>query len=318
VTVSSDESLQQIGQALVSAASSVGLDLSAVLLPSTSGTELSLSGATGSNSFSVSGTLSGGLGFNLVQSGAAASYSVNQVDNTSPTNTIENGLAPGVTLNLLSTGSTTMTVSPDYSQVTSQVSKLVNDVMSVINTINKVAGKGGPLEGNAALLNLAQNLVSDLSQTNSALPAGYQSLLNLGLSVSWSQSTGETVSFDSSAFQQALQQNPQAVTGLFTGAGGSPGIANTVSNFLNGFLAPTTGIVASAQSGITSQEKTLSQEQASLQQLIQQEQTEADNQFIAELQTMLKEALLQQSLSAQFATANGSRSGSGPSANAVP
>ncbi len=318
VTVSSTDSLDTIDQNLQSAAATLsGLNLSVSELPSSSGTALSLSANTGSGSFTVSASGSNlPLTFTTTASHNAV-YTVNGVQNQSPTNTVTDALASGTTLNLLETTASpvTLTVSANMQQVDHEVGTLVSDISSAVQTINQLTGRGGVLEGNAALLNVSQNLVSFLSQTNPSLPAGYQSLLDMGLSVSWSKSQGESISFNGSQFQQALNTDPNAVTALFTGLSTSgtasgTGIYQTMNGYLSQFLAPSTGIVASAQSGITQQEQTIGSEEKSLQQLVQQEQTNTDNQFIADLQNMLQNAALKQALNAQL---NPGASGSGSS-----
>lgn len=316
VTVASTDSMDNIAQSIQAAAATIpGFNLTASVLPSGKGTALSLSADTGSGSFSIAASGSNlPLTFTQSQASQNAIYSVNGVDNTSAVNNIQDALAPGVTLNLLEAGSTTLTVSPNYSQVTTNTGNLVKDVMSAINTINSVAGQGGVLEGNAALLNVGQSLVSDLSQTNTQLPVGYQSLADIGLTVAYTQSGGEQVSLNSGKFEQALNTDPGAVTQLFVGNSGSGssgttgGIASSMNQYLNGFLAPSTGMIASGQSGISQQEKMIASEQTSMQQLVQQEQTTADNSFIADLQNMLSESTTSTELTAQFNQASGSGS----------
>ncbi len=322
VTVSATDSLNTIDQNLQSASAKVaGLNLSVTELPSSSGTALSLSANTGSGSFTVAAAGSNlPLTFTTTASQNAI-YTVNGVQNQSATNTVANALASGTTLHLLQTTTSpvTLTVSANSQQVNKEVGTLISDISSAVNTINQMGGQGGALEGNAALLNVAQNLVSFLSQTNAALPVGYQSLLDMGLSVSWSKSQGESISFNSAQFQQALNTDPSAVTALFTGVPASgtasgTGIYQAMNGYLTQFLAPSTGIVASAQNGITQQEQTLSSEEKSLQQLVQQEQTNTDNQFIADLQSMLQNAALGQALTAQLnpgALTSGSSGSSG-------
>lgn len=313
VTVTTSDTLSTIAQNLTAAAASLpGLNLSASALPSGSGAVLSLAANTGSGSFSISASGSNlPMSFTTVQSSADAVYTVNGVQNQSPVNVIQNSLAPGVSLSLLGVTSSpvSLTVSANPSAVAQNVNQLVNDIQSAVTTLNKVAGQGGPLEGSAALLQVGQQLVSLLSQTNSALPPGDQSLLDAGLGVSWSQNQGEQVTFDSAAFTQALIKNPSAITTLFAGSSGATangGIAQGITQYLKGFLNASTGIIASAQSGITQQEQTLTNDQNTLQQLVQQQQQSAQNQFLAALQTLLKEASLQQTLDAQFKLSNGS------------
>jgi flagellar hook-associated protein 2 len=316
VTVGSSDSLDTIAQNLNTAAATLpGLNLTASVLPAssggTSGSELSLSANTGSSSFTITPSANFPLSFTTTQTSQAASYTVNGVANTSPVNTVQNALAPGVSLSLLGVTSSpvSLTVTSNPSAVASSVNQLVTDVQSAINTLQQVAGQGGPLEGNAALLNVGEQLVNFLSQSDGSLPAGDQSLTDMGLSVSWTKTNGEQIQFNSAAFTQALTNNPQAVQSLFLGDGQSPGIIPSLQNYLNAYLTGQSGVIASAQTGITNQEQMLANQQTSLQALVQMEQQNAENQFMAALNTLLKEASLQQSLAAQFALANGGQNG---------
>jgi flagellar hook-associated protein 2 len=258
---------------------------------------------------------SGTENFSQVQSYQQAQYTVDGIPNQSPSNTVQNALGPDTTLTLTGVSapgtSASVTVSQNPSAATGPLGQLVSDLQSALKTIAQLTGKGGVLEGQASLIGLGQQLTQMLTQVNQALPVGYQSLTDMGLSVSWSQSQGLQLSLNTSALTQAMQQNPQAVQQLLVGGpNGGGGIIGQLQQYLESFLAPGSGIIGSAQQGIANQEQMLTDQQQSLQQLVQLEQQSAEAQFMAALSSLLKEASLQQSLQAQF-TAMGGGTGSG-------
>jgi flagellar hook-associated protein 2 len=143
---------------------------------------------------------------------------------TSQTNTVT-GLLPGVSVNLaqVSTTPVTITVSPDGSQVVSQVSALVsaaNQVLSSISTdtaYDQSTNTAAPLNGQTSLNELAQQVLSIVGRAVGASGAGSDGTAgeSAGLAIT---STG-TITFNQSAFEAAYDKNPAAVQAMFTEGG---------------------------------------------------------------------------------------------------
>lgn len=317
VPVAATDSLTSIAQNIDNAAAAAlpsGTQLNAVVLPASqngqSGSILSLSVNGGLTSSDVTTTGSvPNLGFTNASTFTPATYSINGVTNQSTSNTVSNAL-PGVTLNLLSAGSATLFIAANPGATASQVGSLVSDIQTAVNTIQKYTGKGQPLAGNGALMNLVNQLESALTSTNSSLPAGYQSLTDMGLTISYSQATGGAIALDQSAFTQALTANPQAVTGLFTG---TSGLASQIASLVQNFTQPGTGAIAAYQQGIQNQESLLASEEAALQQTVSLQQRQLQSQFMSFLQQIANNVSTQNFLTQYVALQSAVTTGGGSS-----
>ncbi|MGC8470687.1 MAG: flagellar filament capping protein FliD [Acidimicrobiales bacterium] len=145
---------------------------------------------------------------------------------TSGSDTFTNLLA-GTTVKVVSTGQTTVTVSPDATAEAAKVTALVKAANAVLADIQKYAGyttskkTGGPLMGSVALADIRSRVLSVF-----ATVAGSSSLGNLsdaGVTVT----KAGTLSFTTSKFVTAFDTNPQAVTDLFAQGGTFHAAAST-------------------------------------------------------------------------------------------
>jgi flagellar hook-associated protein 2 len=143
---------------------------------------------------------------------------------TSATNAVT-GLLPGVTVNLaqVSSAPVTLTVAPDGSQVSSQVSALVsaaNQVLSTISTdtaFNQSTNTAGPLNGQTSLNQLAQQVLSIVGRAIGTSGAGSDG--TAGESAGLALTSSGTITFDQNAFEAAYDANPTAVQAMFTEGG---------------------------------------------------------------------------------------------------
>ncbi len=289
VPVASGDSLNTIAANLQSAAASTlpsGTALSAAVLPSSSNGQsgdslvVSVNGGLTPASITSSGSVPN-LGWTQASTYQPSSYSIDGVQNQSSSNTIQNAL-PGVTLNLQGTGSATLSIASQPSATATQVNQLVTDVQNAITTIQKYTGQGQVLAGDPAMTTLPNQLESVLQSVVTGQPAGYQSLSDLGLQVSYSTQNGASITFDQAAFTNALTTNPQAAQNLFTTAG--TGLASQMQSLLNQYTQPATGILASDLGSVQQNEQQLASQEGALQQMVTQQQTTLQNQFMANLQ----------------------------------
>jgi flagellar hook-associated protein 2 len=143
---------------------------------------------------------------------------------TSATNAVT-GLLPGVTVNLgqVSSAPVTLTVAPDGSKVSSQVSALVsaaNQILSTISTdtaFNQSTNTAGPLNGQTSLNTLAQQVLSVVGRAIGISGAGSDG--TAGESAGLALTSSGTITFDQSAFEAAYDANPTAVQAMFTEGG---------------------------------------------------------------------------------------------------
>ena len=232
---SSDNSLTGIANAINSA--NIGVTASIVndgsatnpyhlLLTSTA------TGQSNSMQISVSGdaTLSSLLsenpasntGQSLTQTVAAqnANFTVDGVPITSASNTDSTAIS-GLSLNLLSTGSSTVSVSTSTTGITNAVNQFVSAYNTVIQTLQSDTGyststkQAGPLNGDPTVTGLLNQITGMLSQPVAGGPSAMDMLFQAGITL---QGNG-TLAVNSTQLQSAINANPTAFAGMFAQSG---------------------------------------------------------------------------------------------------
>jgi len=204
----------------------------------------------------------------------------------SQTDTVTNAI-PGVTLNLHSTGSTTLTVGIDTQTIDNAVSSFIsayNKVISDVATQNTVTSSGsgntkssslGPLGGNYALTSLVNSLYGFMGSEapnlsgNAGLPSTYGITSN-------SDGSGQ-ITLNTTVLNSMLTSNPQQVQQFFSAlVNGSPtadgvSMSGGMTSFLNTYINPANGIIQFNEQEINT-EITNMNNQISLQQALVQDQ----------------------------------------------
>ncbi len=222
-----------------------------------------------------------GLGLATIQNGTDANFTVDGVVLTSGTNTVSSAI-PGVTFQLLSTGTTSsdgtaesvqVVIANDTSSIESAITTFVNDYNTTIKAINAQEGKDSsgnaePLFGTGVLAQLQQGLLSAVSSSfgNGAI----NSLISLGITAS--ASDDGTITLDSSTLDNALNDNFNQVVSFFQDSGtfGST-FAQTLQSLSNNSGAG--GAIALALSEDSSQETTLNDDVSAQEALIATQKT---------------------------------------------
>jgi flagellar hook-associated protein 2 len=180
--------------------------------------------------------------------GKPAQYQVNGQPSTpisSDSSTVT--LAPGLTVDLLAKGQTTISVAPSSTAASSAISAFVSAYNAVATELDKNHGNGGgPLTGKSIVFSLEQSL-RDLTNYSGGT-GSIQNLTDLGLTF---DQTGQ-LSFDSSKFANAANTNPNAVSS-FLGAANGSGFLNAATNVLNGLTDSTNGLFQAAEGTISQQ-----------------------------------------------------------------
>lgn len=133
------------------------------------------SGTTGQFSITAAptdSTTGTALSFTQAQAGANASFTVDGINETSPSNTVSNAI-PGITFQLLSTGTSQVEITNDNSSVESAVSSFVsayNQAMTDLNTQegNTSSGTPEPLFGSPTVALLQEQLGQAMTFMTSA------------------------------------------------------------------------------------------------------------------------------------------------------
>ena len=268
LNVSATDSISSIATAINQSSGNPGVQ--ATIVNGANGAQLLLTSTkTGvANAFSVSSGSGSSAGLsslattlNTAGSNEAsdASLSIDGIAVTSASNSVS-GALNGVTLNLVATGSSTLTVSQDTSAVTGAVSDFVNAYNSYISTVGTLSSydpsskQGGVLLGDTTLMSVQRQVNSVLSSSVPGNSIG--SLAALGIT----RNADGTLSSNSSTLSSALQSNPGAVQDLFAGTNG---YATRLNSMLDGFTA-SNGILATRTASIQSQLSNLSQQSTAL------------------------------------------------------
>ncbi|EJL91013.1 flagellar capping protein [Polaromonas sp. CF318] len=192
----------------------------------------------------------------LRQTAAAgnAVLKVNGIPVTSKTNTVVDA-APGVTLTLAKTGTSTLTVSRDTSAVEAAITGFVTAYNSLQTTAAQLTKydtekqTGAALVGDSTLRTIQTRLRAAL---NTPQAGELKVLSKVGVSF---QKDG-TLAFDASKLKAAFAGNQGAVAELFAGNATTGGIGKQVSSLLDGFTS-STGMISAAATGVETTLKSL-------------------------------------------------------------
>jgi flagellar hook-associated protein 2 len=240
VSVDATTTLQDLVNAINDLAA--GVTASAVNLGTAASPDYRLqitSNATGASSTLTITQDNTNLAVAVSQTGQNAQFTIAGFSGTfqRESNTFSDVLA-GVTFDLKSAGTATITVSDDADAIVEKVNALVtafNDVVSFVageSAVTKTEDGDDLTVGSLATSSTARRLVDQLhsifSESLTGATTQYVNLSSLGLAT---QSDG-TVKFDESAFRSALTDNPTAVAQVFAGNGTGAGVANDLATFL--------------------------------------------------------------------------------------
>jgi flagellar hook-associated protein 2 len=222
-------------------------------------------GAANAFTVSTSGALAG-FGFTTPQTAQDAAYTVNGLALTSASNNLTD-VVGGVTLTLASTGTSTVTVSPDTSGIENAVKAFVdayNGVNSKIKSLtayNATTKTGAVLNGESVLRRAMSQLRSVISGSMDTSTSGdYKLLTSIGVQF---QADG-SLALNNTTLEGALKADPTKVARLFTTANTAPNAAtlykdNAKDGFavrLDGLLTSMlddAGLLGSRQSGLNTQ-----------------------------------------------------------------
>lgn len=254
--------LNALAQAINSAGAGVSASLVNIGSPSSPDYRLSLqSTALGDTSIQLNDGTQNLL--ETLTTGSPAQYQVDGQPSTPISSSSDNvTIAPGVTVNLLGTGQTTVTVAPDSSAAATAISAFVSAYNNAANELDYNHGSnGGALTGNSLIYQLEQSLRSIMNYTGGS--GSVTSISALGLSFN---DTG-VLSFNQSQFESVEARDPNDVSAYLGSATGG-GFLTNATNILSGLEDTTNGIFVDAnntiQNQITSDNNQISTDQANI------------------------------------------------------
>jgi len=201
----------------------------------------------------------------------------NTISVTSDTNT--STAIAGVTLNLVSMGTATVTVSQDTQKIVQAVQDFVNKYNTAWSAITSNLAKGAALQGDSTLMQLQVKLRQLVSTMVSGLPADYNNLSDIGVSTSGKDGT---LSLDTAKLASAIAANPGAVQNLFasTQSGVTP-LGVQFNNLLTMYTDPATGIIKTVNDSLNAQIQDADNQIAQLQSFLAMRKAALQQQFIA-------------------------------------
>ncbi|HJU12245.1 MAG TPA: flagellar filament capping protein FliD, partial [Candidatus Binataceae bacterium] len=186
---------------------------------------------------------------NTLTTGSYVSYQVNGQPST-PINSNSRSvtLSPGLSVNILQTGTATIDVAQDTGAIADKLTSLVNAYNATVDELAKNRGQnGGALSGQSVIFELQSALRNIVGY---GAPSGtITSLAQLG--VSFNQSGH--LQFDQSAFDEAAPSDVLA----FFGSESSGGFLQAASNVLNSVTDPINGLLPEADQAATQRLSTL-------------------------------------------------------------
>ena len=164
-----------------------------------------------------------GMTFTETQSAANASITLDGISITKSSNTITD-IIDGVTVELGSVGSGTITIGSDVDSVKTNIEEFVSEYNALIKFINDQfffnteTGETGTLFGNTAVIDLQSTLRDIISGEVPGLTGTYTTLAQIGITTN---SVSGNLEIDDGDLTDAMNADIDAVTNLFIGTGSS-------------------------------------------------------------------------------------------------
>lgn len=316
IAVTSGESLNQIAQS-IDTTPGVGVTAAVVnnqlAIEGGNGQALTYSDPNGVlTALGIVASNSATTASDVVQSAQSALYTVDGVSLSSPTNSDTTTL-PGVSLALNGIGSGVVTVATSTSAIAGDVQTFVKAYNALQTTINQDTAIGGPLQGQATITTLENQMAQMATSVVAGLSgSAYQDLPDLGITLTGSG----TLTVNQSTLNQALAQSPGAVAAVFDHP--ATGIAVQFQTLAQQYTATNTGIIPAIVSGYTGQMQVASDQVGLLQQQLTLYQQQLQQEFLATQEMIaqldgnstLLSSLQSANLSAALNPTTGSSSGS--------
>jgi flagellar hook-associated protein 2 len=180
-----------------------------------------------------------------ISTGSLATYTLNGKSVTTDSRTVTVG--PGLEVTLRAEGTTEITVGSDTSSLSSALSTLVSAYNAALAELDTHRGEeGGALEGSSLLYSLSASLRELVGYDTGE--DGIRSLTSLGLTYK----DDGTLSFDTSAFEEAVSEQQAAVLD-FLGAADSGGFLKFATDLMDGLEDGTTGLITTQQDSLADQ-----------------------------------------------------------------
>ncbi|GHC32943.1 flagellar filament capping protein FliD [Aidingimonas halophila] len=217
-----------------------------------------------------------------------ADLTVNGIDITSQSNTVENGLE-GVTLDLQETGSSKVTVEQDTESIKDAVTDFVDnynalqDTMGELTAFDSESGEAAELMGDSTLRGIQTQLRSALSGG----VEGEDGALSLMSDVGISMDVDGRLSLDDAKLDEVIETDQETLVDFFAGADDDSGMAGLLDARMETVLGPN-GSLETATNGLNTRIDGLNDRAESVQRNIDNTMARYQEQF-AQMDSMVSE-----------------------------
>ncbi|HPO16960.1 MAG TPA: flagellar filament capping protein FliD [Candidatus Hydrogenedentes bacterium] len=221
--------------------------------------------------------------------GTDAQFTVNGgAVQTRNTNEVSDAIT-GVTLNLLSTGTSTVTVASDDDKIVEGIQTFIEEFNNSITKIRELTGEEGALKGDSGIQSIENFLRQNIFAQVSGLNGDYDSLLSIGISTGkdFDPAAVQLLELDEDKLREALRENRTNVSLLLTNSSGS-GVADLMFDYLDE-ATKTTGFLnerAKSSGTIDVQIRSLNDQIDRIEDQVSQYETRLRRQFSAMEQMM--------------------------------
>ncbi|MBL7648769.1 MAG: flagellar filament capping protein FliD [Candidatus Hydrogenedentes bacterium] len=166
--------------------------------------------------------------------GVDAQFTVNGgAVQTRNTNSVSDAIG-GVTLDLLSVGTSTVTISSDEDAIVEDIQKFVEEFNTALNEVRSLVGPEGVLRGDGGIRSIETYLVGTIFSQVSGLTGDYQSMIDLGISSGedFNSDLPLNITLDEEKFREALKSDRSGVISVFVNDAEN-GIADQLFTFLD-------------------------------------------------------------------------------------
>jgi len=218
---------------------------------------------------------------NQFQAATDAVVSIDGITVNSRTNSITSAI-PGVTLNIVAAGTTSVTIERDPDGLKTKVDAFVkayNDVMTSMNgefAYTGLAKTANSLSGDSTLRGVQSNLRSAMSQSLTGLTNSFGSIGELGVSV---QRDG-TLSVDALKLTAAVNKDYEGVSAVFAGNGTAKGLMSQLVDRLTPFTSAD-GSLQTRITNLATRNRDMDAQKARIQVRMDLYQTQLTNQYAA-------------------------------------
>ena len=151
---------------------------------------------------------------------------------TRNTNEVSDAIG-GVTLDLLSTGASTVTVSTDDDSIVEDIQEFLAAFNASVDKVQELTAEGATMENDGSLATIESSLRSMVFNTISGISGDFDNLIEIGISTgdAFSSTATAHLELDEDVFREALRDDRTNVGSLFSNSG-ETGIADELYDYL--------------------------------------------------------------------------------------